>query len=273
MAKRFTETTKWSKRWFRKLAPEHKLAWFYVLDWCDPAGVLEVDEELANFQIASDIDWDEFIRETDGRIERLDDGKLWVVGFVEYQYGEISEQCNAHKPVFKSLEKHGLLERVQEGLEKGSDTLQQNSGRVPRDSLRDQDKDKDKDKDKDQDKDLSKKDESDSDSPSITPDDVLEVWNAQPGIKQVRRLTQDRRTKCKIRLQCGDWPWREAIAKLPLPREPGEWQPDFDWLILNETNALKLVEGKYDWTAKTNRRTLAAAGRGQRYDGSDLGEF
>jgi len=110
MAKRFTETLKWDDRWFRSLRPEYKLAWIYLLDKCDAAGVLEIDEDLANFQIGVTVDWADFCEACDGRITSLAGGKWWVAKFCEFQYGKISESCRAHNPVFTLLRKHGILE-------------------------------------------------------------------------------------------------------------------------------------------------------------------
>lgn len=135
MAKRFTETGKWMDPWYRELDPVFKLAWQYVCDHCDHAGVLHLDRPLAEFQIGTKVDWDEFLEVAGGRIEALDSGKWWITGFIGFQYGYLKPDCNAHKPAFQSLEKHGLQSRVLEGYLKGTQ--------------RDQDKDKDKDKDKD----------------------------------------------------------------------------------------------------------------------------
>src|SRR5262249_9443008 len=67
-------------------------------------------------------------------IEQIKKGKLYLTGFLSFQYGgSLSEACNAHKHVIGLLGKHGLG-RVLEGFT------------VP--SRRDQDKDKDKDKTK-----------------------------------------------------------------------------------------------------------------------------
>ena len=111
MAKRFTETLKWDDRWFRSLRPEFKLAWIYLLDKCDASGVLEIDEDLANFQIGVTVDWADFCKACDTRLIPLAGGKWWVAKFVEFQYGKISESCRAHNPVFVLLRKHGILER------------------------------------------------------------------------------------------------------------------------------------------------------------------
>lgn len=130
MAKRFTDTEKWKDKWFRRLPAEHKLAYLYLLDQCDQAGVIELDEELADFQIGTAIDWAGFFSECGDRVVKLDDQKAFVVKFIDYQYGELSENCRAHNPVFASIKKN-KLERVFKGYSKGIQRVQ--------------DKDKDKD--------------------------------------------------------------------------------------------------------------------------------
>lgn len=105
--KRFTETNKWADPWFRKLAPKHKLLWSYICDTCDQAGVLEVDWELASFQIGQTLtagDMDKF----GDRVVMLESGKWHIVQFVQFQYGKLSESCKPHAPVFAALERHGL---------------------------------------------------------------------------------------------------------------------------------------------------------------------
>lgn len=77
--------------------------------------------------------------------------------------------------------------------------------------------------------------------------DVFTTWNNSSSISKVRKLTDDRKAKLRLRLQDPDWPWEDAIAKLPIPNtDRFTWQPDFDWLIANDRNAYSLAEGKYD---------------------------
>lgn len=87
--------------------------------------------------------------------------------------------------------------------------------------------------------------------PTDTVDDVVDAWNAAARrhavIPTVRKLTPSRRRKLLVRLRNPDWPWREAIAKLPVPNDKKfDWQPDFDWILKNDENAEKLAGGSYD---------------------------
>lgn len=133
MAKRFTETCKWADRWYRALPPYEKLGWQYLLDSCDASGVIDLDRQLGDFQVGTSVDWDSLIKSAGDRIEVIKKGKLYLTGFISFQYGpSLSESCNAHKHVIGLLHRHGLG-RVLEGLI------------IP--SRRDQDKDKDKDTD------------------------------------------------------------------------------------------------------------------------------
>jgi hypothetical protein len=133
--KRFTETQKWEDPWFRKLKPEMKLLWQWILDRCDNAGIIDPDIELASFQIGYQYPMDTLL-EFGERVEKLPCGKWFIPKFIGFQYGKLSEDCKAHKPVFLSLEKHQI-----KGYSKGIDTLQE--------------KEKDKDKEKDQEEDRS----------------------------------------------------------------------------------------------------------------------
>jgi hypothetical protein len=130
--KRFTETQKWEDPWFRRLAPEMKLLWQWILDRCDNAGVIDPDIDLASFQIGYSYPMDTLL-EFGERVVKLPCGKWFIPKFIEFQYGALSRDCKAHNPIFLSLKKHGL-----EGYPKGIHTLQE--------------KEEDKDKEKEQEK-------------------------------------------------------------------------------------------------------------------------
>jgi len=134
--KRFTDTDKWRDPWFRKLSAGAKLAFLFIVDNCDNAGVWDADMELANFSIGMEIPWEK-VRESLGeRLEVLKSGKWHLKKFVNFQCGELSEECKPHAAVIRLLNKHGI-QRVSKEHPKGMNTLKE----------KDQDKDKERDED------------------------------------------------------------------------------------------------------------------------------
>jgi len=143
VAKRFTETGKWKKKWIRELSPEMKLFWFYLLDNCDHAGIWEVDIELAAFQIGIELDESIILNTFNRKIVTFKPGKWFVPKFIVYQYGELNKSNRAHLSVIKILTKYGLnkgLNEVEQGAYKSLE------------GAKDKDKDKELDKVKDKDK-------------------------------------------------------------------------------------------------------------------------
>lgn len=110
MAKRFTDTDKWNRPWFRNLPQAYKLLWLYIIDHCDIAGVWYVDMKMANFKLDCRIN--EVLARTHlgKQIEILGDGQRWLIkDFVAFQYGEnLSGGNRLHAAVISTLEKHGL---------------------------------------------------------------------------------------------------------------------------------------------------------------------
>lgn len=124
MPKRFTATEKWDDPWFRRLKVAWKAAWLYLTDRCDTAGVIDLDTELADFHIGEAIDWEAFFVEAgERRIIKLDNGKIFLPGFIKFQYGELKPDCIPHRAIIKVLEKHSI-QRVPEGYMKGCQTPQ-----------------------------------------------------------------------------------------------------------------------------------------------------
>jgi hypothetical protein len=157
VGKRFTDTEKWGKKWFRNLSPKDKLAWNYLCDKCDCAGVISLDEELADFQIKEQIDWNRFLEISEGRVERLPNGRLWLTTFLEFQYPNgLSEDCTAHNAIFVSLRKNTLLQRVLPDSAESARTH----------------KDKDKDKETETDKDSSLRKGDARGKPGVTAESV-----------------------------------------------------------------------------------------------------
>ncbi len=134
MAKRFTDTETWNDPWYRKMPLEAKVFWKFLLDRCDVAGFWKKDYEMASFQCGFEV--------SDAHLSFLNEGKerivdhgvyLQIADFIQFQYGELSPDCNPHKPIINLRESYR-----KKGYLKGSTTL----------TVKEQDKDKEKEQDK-----------------------------------------------------------------------------------------------------------------------------
>jgi hypothetical protein len=136
MAKRFTDTEKWKKAWFRSLSPAHKCFWGYILDNCTAAGIWEVDFGLAAYMIGHPIKEDEIREIFKKQYLEIADGKRWYIqDFIDFQYGTLQERCKPHTKVIAELTRLGLYP-------KGIDTLKEDVQRVSN-TLQDKDKEED----------------------------------------------------------------------------------------------------------------------------------
>lgn len=118
MSKRFTDTEKWQRPWFRQLPWMYRELWLYILDSCDIAGIWYVDFDLARFCISQDLNLVTATELFEKQIRILGDGKKWwVEGFVDFQYGTLNDSSNLHKSVISKLIKAGIWSSPQTGLE------------------------------------------------------------------------------------------------------------------------------------------------------------
>ena len=109
MAKRFTDTEKWKKGFIRNLPTKYKLLWLYILDDCNHAGVWDVDLEVAEIRIGSKINKKEAIKYYSENIKIFDNGNKWFIPkFIDFQYGQLNENVNAHKSVIRLIDKYDL---------------------------------------------------------------------------------------------------------------------------------------------------------------------
>ena len=73
-----------------------------------------------------------------------------------------------------------------------------------------------------------------------------------PNLAQPRELNESRKNKVSARLkEHPDQAWWEEVFKKAngisfTGKDGKEWRPTFDWLIENDKNSLKIVEGNYD---------------------------
>lgn len=103
MSKRFTDTDKWDRPWFRKLPAAYKLLWGYITDKCDLAGVWYVDFEMAAFVIGEEVDADKALGLFQKQIRVVDEARWLIVDFVPFQYGTLTETNNLHRSVASRL--------------------------------------------------------------------------------------------------------------------------------------------------------------------------
>jgi len=95
--------------------------------------------------------------------------------------------------------------------------------------------------------------------PELTPTELMESWNeicASEGLPRIEQQTNGRKAKAKARIKT--FPTSEFWGKvlngiiesdylMGRRRKEGDtWKPDFDWLVKNDENAAKVMEGKYD---------------------------
>lgn len=156
--KRFTETEKWRDSWFRKLEIKLKALWQYICDSCDAAGVIDPDYEMMSLQIGAAINEEDF-KKFGEKVIALPNGKFLIAKFVSFQYGQLSDLCKPHKPVFDSLRKHNLHYDPQTYLVTPKDINNQNFSKgmhnpieglsIASERVQDKEKDKEKEKDKD----------------------------------------------------------------------------------------------------------------------------
>lgn len=83
------------------------MLWLYILDNCDHAGVIELYLDLAAADTKIKIE-DSHFQEIADKLHQVSERKYWVKGFIRFQYGKLSKDCKPHKPVFDSLERHGI---------------------------------------------------------------------------------------------------------------------------------------------------------------------
>lgn len=117
MANRLTDTTIWKKqKWFKKLPIQYKLAWKYLTDECNHAGIWKIDiSELMEDLGVDDFDFDDFLdrcnkdfdKQTGKGINRqrvmnFKDGYVWITGFMTFQYGGKTQKIGTSNFAVKS---------------------------------------------------------------------------------------------------------------------------------------------------------------------------
>lgn len=152
--KRFTESSKWSDPWFRRLSGAAKMLWFYVLDHCDNVGIVEIDLQLASQDCGIKCNA-ETVAELGDRIQHIGENKYLIGKFISFQYGKLSPSCRPHEKILDAIESNGL---TQVGKVYVYPVSQKDRVSIPYQDFTDRvsdthkEKEKEKDKEKEQDK-------------------------------------------------------------------------------------------------------------------------
>ena len=87
--------------------------------------------------------------------------------------------------------------------------------------------------------------------PRLPVQEFFNSWNKGQGISRAKELTKGRREKIKLRLQERSLDhWKNIFSLITASdfckgRNDRGWKASLDWIIANEDNAVKVLEGKY----------------------------
>lgn len=110
MAKRFTDTNLWDKEWFMSLSLKEKCLVKMVRDKADISGIWSPNWLIASAYIGEKVTESDLLKiGNGGQFKKLKNGKIYCIGFIEFQYGELSEKSPVHKKIINILEQNDLL--------------------------------------------------------------------------------------------------------------------------------------------------------------------
>ena len=153
MAKRFTDTSKYKKPFYRGLPGAYKLFYDFLYHDCDHAGVWIVDMEIAQSYVGKDMPIDknkaiELFNTGEVRIISFDGGKKWFIPlFITFQYGQLSEKNRAHTSVIQILKKFNLIDENLSPIDAPSKPLIEED-KAPSDGAKEKDKVQEKEMEK-----------------------------------------------------------------------------------------------------------------------------
>jgi hypothetical protein len=115
-----------------------------------------------------------------------------------------------------------------------------------------------------------------ADQPAIRPEEFANAWNAERGpLPKITAFTPSRRKKTQVRIHAGLTleTFREAVLRCRgVPFLSGDnnrgWRADYDWLMANDTNIARVLEGKYDGSGGNGNGTATANRAQERVDGT-----
>lgn len=244
MAKRFTDTDKWKRPWFRGLPPKAKVMWLYLLDQCDHAGIWLADFDLMSFQLDTKVAEADLKEWFGNKVFRVDQDKFFIPSFFEFQYADAKEGFKAKQSALRSLEKLGLLddsgnpiEQLPNPPEESWDTsgLSMDCPSISKS------------------KSTSKSKSNTGGVGGKSEHPLVAIWNQNRGtLPEVRGCTGKRKIAADARWQekSEETYWADVIHRIARSefcqgKNDRGWVADFDFLIRPGTDD-KILEGKYD---------------------------
>ena len=151
-----TETEKWKDPWFSNLTNDERIAWLYLLDDCDNAGVWQFNIRALNFNCNTNFTEEELLSIFSERFVKISSDRFLIPKFLYHQYGVNFLDNKKSRPILSAIEKLKKYNLVEEN-DNGKLTLTiplTNPYLTTKDQ--EQDKAKDQEKAKDKDKDMVK---------------------------------------------------------------------------------------------------------------------
>lgn len=146
MAKRFTDTDMWDREWYMALSCKLKCLVKLVRDKADLSGVWSPNWIIASTYIGEPVTEKELLLiDNGGQFKKMANGKIFCIGFVEFQYGELSEKSPVHRKILSLLKQNDLL-----------DEYKKIGYQYPINRVQEEDKDKEEEKEEDKEKETVK---------------------------------------------------------------------------------------------------------------------
>lgn len=249
MAKRLTDTEKWRRKWFRTLSPTYKCVWQFWCDNCDFAGLWLVDFEAMEFHVNDSIDLKVLEEIFGDRIVKIDSGRWFIKGFIEFQYkGKLNPKNKVHLNVITRIKKYAP------GLDLSS--IVDDPQTIPVSIVPDA-----KEEVMEEIKEEVVEEETGKGKETVfagikSPDELLQYWNTHlqpkgypPAPFTMGQTMTEKFFNINKRLLAEKSTWLDYVLRvdaskfLTMIREPGK--PDLTWL-LSEEKFDEVYSGKYD---------------------------
>lgn len=133
MAKRYRDTEIWDNEWYMSLPCHLKCLVDYVRDKCDISGVWTPNWVIANAYInhTHKVTESDLLSINDGKqFKKIQGGKIYCLGFVEFQYVTLSLESRVHVKVLELAMANGTYDQISHLIVEKSETIQAKRSRI-----------------------------------------------------------------------------------------------------------------------------------------------